>query len=112
MIQHERKKREKKFTRGYTVMFSEEQFNKLKLFCERTKLKPAAFIKQSIFNTRVTNPEPIEMLTREVNKCGVNLNQIARRVNAGEEAEHEVNALKTELTNLKDFLAGLLGEKK
>lgn len=78
-----RKKYDQKFIRK-TIRFSPEEFEKIEAERAKTNLDFTNFCRSAIFKLRVKTKDEekyYQDLIYQINKIGVNLNQIARAVN-------------------------------
>ena len=88
-----------------SVRLDDEASKKLAQLCETSGLPVSAVIRKLISGTAIRQRPPGELheLYVEINRIGTNINQIARKTNAGFATKADVQALK--------FLMGRIDEK-
>jgi hypothetical protein len=99
----------KRRSESYGLRFSPEEMEELEKRCEAAGLSRAEYLRRRAFGKPVSTKVDQEM-TRELNRIGTNLNQIAYRANRGElpdvaaaaeEAIEEVRALIGEIGQMQ-----------
>ena len=81
-----------------TVRFTDDEFARLNYICDRLNITKAEHIRNSVFQLGGDGPlfqialdnGSARELTAQFGKIGSNLNQIARRLNSGEQADNEI----------------------
>lgn len=81
-----------------TVRFTGDEFARLNYICDRLNITKAEHIRNSVFQLGGDGPlfqialdnGSARELTAQFGKIGSNLNQIARRLNSGEQADNEI----------------------
>jgi hypothetical protein len=67
------------------VRLSERQYERLKRICDKTGLSASEIIRSSLDGVHLRERPPADLgaLYTEINRIGNNINQIARKMNAG-----------------------------
>ena len=92
------------------VRLSDDEFQKLKNDVDLSGLKQSEYLRRCVLQKRIVRTEWMIPLTRQLNHVGINLNQIAKRVNKNEEPMtydeifHIRNELETVWKNLNFYL--------
>ena len=81
-----------------TVRFTDNEFARLNHICDRLNITKAEHIRTSVFQLGGGSPvfqlaldsNTARELTAQFGKIGSNLNQIARKLNSGEQADNEI----------------------
>ena len=81
-----------------TVRFTDDEFARLNYICDHLNITKAEHIRNSVFQLGGDGPlfqialdnGSARELTAQFGKIGSNLNQIARRLNSGEQADNEI----------------------
>ena len=81
-----------------TVRFTDDEFARLNYICDRLNITKSEHIRSSVFQLGRGSPvfqlaldsKSARELTAQFGKIGSNLNQIARRLNSGEQANNEI----------------------
>lgn len=94
------------------VRVTEAELVDLQAKADAARLSPSEFIRQRVLAGKVTPARPASQasLITELNRIGVNLNQIARQVNRGREHDpHHLNHVLFELTRALEKAARSYG---
>ena len=86
-------------THMVTVRFTDDEIARLNFICDRLNITKAEHIRSSVFRLGENGPvfqialdsDIARELTAQFGKIGSNLNQIARKLNSGEEADNEIS---------------------
>lgn len=90
------------------IRLSEDEFNTVKEKVELSGMKQQEYLIKSITGKAVTNTDGLKELTPELKRIGVNLNQIAKACNQGNQATHEeVTQIGKELNEVWQLLRQL-----
>ena len=81
-----------------TVRFTDDEFARLNFICDRLNITKAEHIRTSVFQLGGGSPvfrialdrDSAHKLTAQFGRIGSNLNQIARKLNSGEQADNEI----------------------
>lgn len=69
-------------TRSVTVRFLDDDFSRISAAAEQAGVGSVSeFVRQSCLGARVASQEWLQSIRREVNKIGLNINQIAKTAN-------------------------------
>ena len=84
---------------------SEQEYEKIKYMAEQKNISVAAYSKAKVQGIRLKQPlvdkEGAVLIARELRRIGVNVNQIAKVLNSGENANmSEIEGLQEELTKV------------
>lgn len=88
---------------------SQEEFNRLKSMADQFGMSVPAFCKSKAKGSKMTAPkidrEGAFKIASELKKIGINVNQIAKHLNSGENvSEGQINALQKELSDIWQLL--------
>lgn len=90
------------------IRLSEDEFNTVKEKVELSGMKQQEYLIKSITGKAVTNTDGLKELTPELKRIGVNLNQIAKACNQGNQATYEeVTQIGKELNEVWQLLRQL-----
>ena len=103
-------------THMVTVRFTDDEIARLNYICDRLNITKAEHIRSSVFRLGENGPvfqialdiDTARELTAQFGKIGSNLNQIARKLNSGEEADNEIrNAINDCISDMNERLGAL-----
>ena len=77
------------------VRFDEREFGHLKSLCAASDMTMSMIIRKAVAGSEIKSkpPEGLMELYREINRIGVNVNQIVRKANAGIVTRNDVREL-------------------
>ena len=99
-----------------TVRFTDGEFARLNYICDRLNITKAEHIRTSVFQVGGGSPvfqlaldsDTAHKLTAQFGKIGSNLNQIARKLNSGEQADNEIrDAINDCISDMNERLGAL-----
>ena len=103
-------------THMVTVRFTDDEIARLNYICDRFNITKAEHIRSSVFRLGEKGPvfqialdsDIARELTAQFGKIGSNLNQIARKLNSGKEADNEIrNAINDCISDMNERLGAL-----
>ncbi len=71
------------------IRMNEKEFAIVKNKVEKSGMKQQEYLIKTITNKKITNTDGLKELTPELKRIGVNLNQIAKTCNQGNQASYE-----------------------
>jgi len=94
-----------------TITLSIDEYNKIKQLADDKKISKSAIVKSALRNLKVLSDDErdeIKKLLAELHRIGVNLNQIAKRLNYGDEIDFlelrgQLRELKKELQRTRQL---------
>ena len=103
-------------THMVTVRFTDDEIARLNYICDRFNITKAEHIRSSVFRLGEKGPvfqialdsDIARELTAQFGKISSNLNQIARKLNSGKEADNEIrNAINDCISDMNERLGAL-----
>lgn len=99
------------------IRMTDEEFEKVKSQVEKSGMKQQDYLIKAVTGKPVMNTDGLKELTPELKRIGVNLNQIAKTCNQGNQATYEeINRIGEELNEvwrlLKQLAQGRVSEKQ
>lgn len=85
-----------------TFRLSDVELNQLRVLVDKSGYNTQQFITKALFSRKLIEKDSMSALLVELRKQGVNLNQIARSCNAGNQYS-EVNRINSAITNLENL---------
>ncbi len=87
------------------IRVSESDYAKLKADAMKTGLKFTEHVRQILTTGRSINTDALALIRKEINKIGVNCNQIAHQANAAGYSPDMYDAILKELSALKEKIS-------
>ena len=101
---NENRKREKQIK----FYVNEKEYDQIKKKVEKSKLKQQEYIIKSALNKKIIVIDGLKEILLELSREGNNLNQIAKKINEGE--QRDIKEMKNKLNNLWDLIEKILKE--
>ncbi|MBO3304692.1 plasmid mobilization relaxosome protein MobC [Clostridium perfringens] len=94
----ENRKREKQIK----FYVNEKEYDQIKKKVEKSKLKQQEYLIESALNKKIIVIDGLKEILLELSREGNNLNQIAKKINEGE--QKDIKEMKNKLNNLWDLI--------
>ncbi|WP_283703381.1 plasmid mobilization protein [Clostridium perfringens] len=101
---NENRKREKQIK----FYVNEKEYDQIKKKIEKSKLKQQEYLIKSALNKKIIVIDGLKEIFLELSREGNNLNQIAKKINEGE--QEDIKEMKNKLNNLWDLIEKILKE--
>ena len=101
---NENRKREKQIK----FYVNEKEYDQIKKKVENSKLKQQEYLIKSALNKKIIVIDGLKEILLELSREGNNLNQIAKKINEGE--QKDIKEMKNKLNNLWDLIEKILKE--
>lgn len=101
---NENRKREKQIK----FYVNEKEYDQIKKKVEKSKLKQQEYLINSALNKKIIVIDGLKEILLELSREGNNLNQIAKKINEGE--QKDIKEMKNKLNNLWDLIEKILKE--
>ncbi|MGU8865024.1 plasmid mobilization protein [Clostridium perfringens] len=101
---NENRKREKQIK----FYVNEKEYEQIKKKVEKSKLKQQEYLIKSALNKKIIVIDGLKEMLSELSREGNNLNQIAKKINEGE--QKDIKEMKNKLNNLWDLIEKILKE--
>ncbi|AMN30508.1 plasmid mobilization protein (plasmid) [Clostridium perfringens] len=101
---NENRKREKQIK----FYVNEKEYDQIKKKVEKSKLKQQEYLIKSALNKKIIVIDGLKEILLELSREGNNLNQIAKKINEGE--QRDIKEMKNKLNNLWDLIEKILKE--
>ena len=101
---NENRKREKQIK----FYVNEKEYDQIKKKVEKSKLKQQEYLIKSALNKKIIVVDGLKEILLELSREGNNLNQIAKKINEGE--QRDIKEMKNKLNNLWDLIEKFLKE--
>ena len=101
---NENRKREKQIK----FYVNEKEYDQIKKKVEKSKLKQQEYLIKSALNKKIIVIDGLKEILLEPSREGNNLNQIAKKINEGE--QKDIKEMKNKLNNLWDLIEKILKE--
>ncbi|TPE15680.1 plasmid mobilization protein [Clostridium perfringens] len=101
---NENRKREKQIK----FYVNEKEYDQIKKKVKKSKLKQQEYLIKSALNKKIIVIDGLKEILLELSREGNNLNQIAKKINEGE--QKDIKELKNKLNNLWDLIEKILKE--
>lgn len=101
---NENRKREKQIK----FYVNEKEYEQIKKKVEKSKLKQQEYLIKSALNKKIIVVDGLKEILLELSREGNNLNQIAKKINEGE--QKDIKEMKNKLNNLWDLIEKILKE--
>ena len=101
---NENRKREKQIK----FYVNEKECDQIKKKVEKSKLKQQEYLIKSALNKKIIVIDGLKEILLELSREGNNLNQIAKKINEGE--QKDIKEMKNKLNNLWDLIEKILKE--
>lgn len=101
---NENRKREKQIK----FYVNEKEYDQIKKKVEKSKLKQQEYLIKSALNKKIIVIDGLKEIFLELSREGNNLNQIAKKINEGE--QRDIKEMKNKLNNLWDLIEKILKE--
>ncbi|MGV2805055.1 plasmid mobilization relaxosome protein MobC [Clostridium perfringens] len=101
---NENRKREKQIK----FYVNEKEYNQIKKKVEKSKLKQQEYLIKSALNKKIIVIDGLKEILLELSREGNNLNQIAKKINEGE--QKDIKEMKNKLNDLWDLIEKILKE--
>ena len=101
---NENRKREKQIK----FYVNEKEYEQIKKKVEKSKLKQQEYLIKSALNKKIIVIDGLKEILLELSREGKNLNQIAKKINEGE--QKDIKEMKNKLNNLWDLIEKILKE--
>lgn len=101
---NENRKREKQIK----FYVNEKEYDQIKRKVEKSKLKQQEYLIKSALNKKIIVIDGLKEMLLELSREGNNLNQIAKKINEGE--QKDIKEMKNKLNNLWDLIEKILKE--
>lgn len=101
---NENRKREKQIK----FYVNEKEYDQIKKKVEKSKLKQQEYLIKSALNKKIIVIDGLKEILLELSREGNNLNQIAKKINEGE--QKDIKEIKNKLNNLWDLIEKILKE--
>ena len=95
---NENRKREKQIK----FYVNEKEYDQIKKKVEKSKLKQQEYLIKSALNKKIIVIDGLKEILLELSREGNNLNQIAKKINEGE--QKDIKEMKNKLNNLWDLI--------
>lgn len=95
---NENRKREKQIK----FYVNEKEYEQIKKNVEKSKLKQQEYLIKSALNKKIIVIDGLKEILLELSREGNNLNQIAKKINEGE--QKDIKEMKNKLNNLWDLI--------
>ncbi|HAT4318930.1 TPA: MobC family plasmid mobilization relaxosome protein, partial [Clostridium perfringens] len=100
----ENRKREKQIK----FYVNEKEYDQIKKKVEKSKLKQQEYLIKSALNKKIIVIDGLKEILLELSREGNNLNQIAKKINEGE--QRDIKEMKNKLNNLWNLVEKILKE--
>ena len=87
---------------------NEKEYEQIKKNVEKSKLKQQEYLIKSALNKKIIVIDGLKEILLELSREGNNLNQIAKKINEGE--QKDIKEMKNKLNNLWDLIEKILKE--
>ncbi|HHL2038398.1 TPA: plasmid mobilization relaxosome protein MobC [Clostridium perfringens] len=87
---------------------NEKEYEQIKKKVEKSKLKQQEYLIKSALNKKIIVIDGLKEILLELSREGNNLNQIAKKINEGE--QKDIKEMKNKLNNLWDLIEKILKE--
>ena len=87
---------------------NEKEYEQIKKNVEKSKLKQQEYLIKSALNKKIIVVDGLKEILLELSREGNNLNQIAKKINEGE--QKDIKEMKNKLNNLWDLIEKFLKE--
>ena len=87
---------------------NEKEYDQIKKKVEKSKLKQQEYLIKSALNKKIIVIDGLKEILLELSREGNNLNQIAKKINEGE--QRDIKEMKNKLNNLWDLIEKILKE--
>lgn len=87
---------------------NEKEYEQIKKKVEKSKLKQQEYLIKSALNKKIIVVDGLKEILLELSREGNNLNQIAKKINEGE--QRDIKEMKNKLNNLWDLIEKFLKE--
>ncbi|MDU1308729.1 MAG: plasmid mobilization relaxosome protein MobC [Clostridium perfringens] len=87
---------------------NEKEYEQIKKKVEKSKLKQQEYLIKSALNKKIIVIDGLKEIFLELSREGNNLNQIAKKINEGE--QKDIKEMKNKLNNLWDLIEKILKE--
>ncbi|WP_150542013.1 plasmid mobilization protein [Clostridium perfringens] len=87
---------------------NEKEYDQIKKKVEKSKLKQQEYLIKSSLNKKIIVIDGLKEMLLELSREGNNLNQIAKKINEGE--QKDIKEMKNKLNNLWDLIEKILKE--
>lgn len=87
---------------------NEKEYEQIKRKVEKSKLKQQEYLIKSALNKKIIVVDGLKEILLELSREGNNLNQIAKKINEGE--QKDIKEIKNKLNNLWDLIEKILKE--
>lgn len=101
---NENRKREKQIK----FYVNQKEYDQIKKKVEKSKLKQQEYLIKSALNKKIIVIDGLKEILLELSREGNNLNQIAKKINEGE--QKDIKEMKNKLNNLWDLIEKILKE--
>ncbi|XZH53434.1 plasmid mobilization protein (plasmid) [Clostridium perfringens] len=101
---NENRKREKQIK----FYVNEKEYDQIKKKVEKSKLKQQEYLIKSALNKKIIVIDGLKEILLELSREGNNLNQIAKKINEGE--QKDIKEMKNKLNNLWGLIEKILKE--
>ena len=101
---NENRKREKQIK----FYVNEKEYDQIKKKVEKSKLKQQEYLIKIALNKKIIVIDGLKEILLELSREGNNLNQIAKKINEGE--QKDIKEMKNKLNNLWDLIEKILKE--
>ncbi|EDT70039.1 MobC, Bacterial mobilisation protein [Clostridium perfringens D str. JGS1721] len=101
---NENRKREKQIK----FYVNEKEYDQIKKKVEKSKLKQQEYLIKSALNKKIIVIDGLKEILLELSREGNNLNQIAKKINEGE--QRDIKEMKNKLNDLWDLIEKILKE--
>ena len=101
---NENRKREKQIK----FYVNEKEYDQIKNKVEKSKLKQQEYLIKSALNKKIIVIDGLKEILLELSREGNNLNQIAKKINEGE--QRDIKEMKNKLNNLWNLIEKILKE--
>ena len=101
---NENRKREKQIK----FYVNEKEYDQIKKKIEKSKLKQQEYLIKSALNKKIIVIDGLKEILLELSREGNNLNQIAKKINEGE--QKDIKEMKNKLNDLWDLIEKILKE--
>ncbi len=101
---NENRKREKQIK----FYVNEKEYDQIKKKVEKSKLNQQEYLIKSALNKKIIVIDGLKEILLELSREGNNLNQIAKKINEGE--QKDIKEMKNKLNNLWDLIEKILKE--
>ncbi|WP_415336047.1 plasmid mobilization protein, partial [Clostridium perfringens] len=102
MIENRKREKQIKF------YVNEKEYEQIKKKVEKSKLKQQEYLIKSALNKKIIVVDGLKEILLELSREGNNLNQIAKKINEGE--QKDIKEMKNKLNNLWDLIEKILKE--